>query len=308
MEKVRLTLFLTNEQNPYLQMVKADAIQAAERAGMAIDVAFAGNQAIAQIQQIYTALREEGDSRPRAVLVMPVFDDALARVARATVAAGVGWVSLFRRSSYLDELRRANPAIPVSMVSPDQPAIGQIQGKQIRALLPRGGRILFVKGMQSSSSTHERFAATEQALKGSGIEAGGVVDGNWAEEDAAREVGRWLRLLAPVKDKRVDLIACQNDSMAQGALDAVDAVATSLQRPDLRDLPIVGADGLPDVGRKLVDQGRLAATIVLPSPAATAVQLLRRAFQGGGPPPPEVLLESSGYPDESVLAARVRSA
>jgi ABC-type sugar transport system substrate-binding protein len=196
----------------------------------------------------------------------------------------------------------------VTIVSPDHAEIGRIQARQIRTLLPRGGRILFVKGTQSSSSTHERFAATEQELKGSGIEIGGVVDGNWAEADAAREVGRWLRLLAPMKDKRVDLIACQNDSMAQGALQAIEAVAASLQRPDLKTLPLIGSDGIPEVGRRLVDQKRLAAPSSLPSPAAPAIQLIARFLGEHASVPPELLLPSTGYPDEATLSRSAKGA
>jgi ABC-type sugar transport system substrate-binding protein len=307
-ERGRIALFLTNQQNEYLRMVADDAIAAGSRADLKVEVKYADNQAIAQIQQIHACLREEGALRARSVLVMPVADESLARVARAAVTAGVGWVSLFRRSPYVDELRRIHPQIPIFVSSPDQDAVGRIQGRQIRALRPRGGNVLFVKGMASSSSTQERFAATRQELTGSGIEIVGEVDGNWAENVAAQGVERWLRLLGSFKDKRIDLVVCQSDSMARGAVRALKSSAASLGLPDLGRVPVLGADGLPGVGRKMVDERALAATIVLPSPAAPAVRALERALFQGVTAPPEILLPPSGYPDEAVLANAGRTA
>lgn len=306
MATTRVAVFLTDDRNDFLRMVQTDALVEGRRLGLEVDVAFAGNDPIVQIQQIYASLRETGTNRPVAVLVMPVNDDSMARVARAAAGAGVGWVSLFRRSPYFEELRRTHPDVPVVVASPDQTAIGRIQGRQMRALLPEGGKVLFVKGMASSSSTLERVAATEEELRGSRIEIASEIDGKWSEEVAAQEVERWLRLLGSFKDKRLGLVACQSDAMARGALRAQQAAAAVLGRPEMTRVPVIGADGLPDGGRQMVDAGILAATIVLPSPAGPALQALERALSKGVPAPAEILLASSGYPDEQVLATRAR--
>ena len=222
----------------------------------------------------------------------------------AAVLAGIGWVSLFRRAPYVDELRRSHPQVPVFMSSPDHTAVGRIQGRQIRALLRDRGQVLFVKGMASSSSTLERFVATEEELRSSGVEIISQIDGNWSEDVAAREVERWLRLMVAFKDKRVDLVACHSDAMARGARRGLRAAADALGRPELALLPVLGADGLTDVGRQMVDSGELSATIVLPSPAGPALQAIDGALFRGVAPPPEILLPPRGYPEESALVGR----
>jgi ABC-type sugar transport system substrate-binding protein len=300
----RVAVFLTSERNDYLRMVQADALSAGARLGLTVEVSFADNEAIIQIQQLYAALRAPEAQRPRAVMVMPVTDEALGRVARAAVTAGVGWVSLFRRAAYVDELRRSYPAVPVFVASPDQTAVGRIQGRQIRALLRAGGQVLFVKGMASSSSTVERFAATEQELRGSGVAIVSEVDGQWSEDTSAREVERWMKLMTAFKDKRVDIVACHSDVMARGARRGLQAAADALGRLDLARLPVLGADGLPDVGQRMVDTGGLAATIVLPSPTGPALETLAAAFFRKGAPSPEILLPPRSYPAEDVLALR----
>jgi hypothetical protein len=75
-------------------------------------------------------------------------------------------------------------------------------------------------------------------------------------------------------------------------------VATALDRPDLRDVPVTGCDGLADVGRRMVDDGRLAATIVLPPPGRPAVELFVRGLRTRVWPG-EVRLVPSAYPQDN---------
>jgi hypothetical protein len=53
--------------------------------------------------------------------------------------------------------------------------------------------------------------------------------------------------------------------MSIGAQKALESTALYLKRPDITRIPITGCDGLPNVGRKLVKEGQLIATIILPS-------------------------------------------
>jgi hypothetical protein len=67
---------------------------------------------------------------------------------------------------------------------------------------------------------------------------------------------------------------------------------------------LLGIDGVPDVGQKLVDAGILTATVVMPSNAGPAVDALARWLTGGVRPPAHVPLAARSYPDESELARR----
>ena len=66
---------------------------------------------------------------------------ALPQVARAAVAAGIGWVVLNREIGYVKQLRQAFK-VPVFTVASDNLEIGRIQGRQLAALLPNGGSVL----------------------------------------------------------------------------------------------------------------------------------------------------------------------
>ena len=86
-------------------------------------------------------------------------------------------------------------------------------------------------------------------------------------------------------------VVCQNDNMARGTRRALE-----LQRPEWARLPFFGCDGLPGSGRRDVDEGRLAATVALPSCAGPAIELALRWKRDGVLPPAETVLAPTPYP------------
>jgi ribose transport system substrate-binding protein len=203
----------------------------------------------------------------------------------------------------LDDLRRRFPSLPISTVGPDQREIGKIQGRQFRALLPSGGRVLYVQGNATTSSARSRLEGMKEAIAGGKIEVD-VLDGNWNAEDAERTVAGWLRMVMSGKSN-LDLIGCQNDDMAVGAKRALESVAAHLKRPDLESVKVTGCNGLVDFGQRLVNEGKMAATVIVPSSGAAAVKLIADAYEGKSVPA-SLMLASSSYPDESVLAGGTR--
>ena len=300
-----LALFLPDESNEYQQAVRDDALAAARKAGLTLNVYFAEDKVTTQIRQIYECLHRPPDERPVALISIPGRVNALNRLAREVVQAGMGWVCLNRRMDNLQTLRDEFPDVPISFVSPDQHEIGRIQGRQFRELLPRGGQVLYVQGDATSSPARDRLAGMREAIQGSRLELSSVLDGNWTASDAERVVGSWLRIVMS-GTLGIDLIGCQNDAMAVGARKALITVAEYLKRPDLAKVPLTGCDGVPGFGQKLVKEGHLAATIVMPTTGGAGVQLVARALSGGTRPPAEVFLPATSYPAEGTIGKRAR--
>jgi ABC-type sugar transport system substrate-binding protein len=289
----KLSLFLPDPGNDFVQALAADATEAARRRGFTLTTYASQNQAVEQIQQIFSELRVEG-ARPRAVLVMPVHDGSLERVARYALGNGVGWVCLHRATGDLEALRREFPDALVALFGPEQEELGRIQARQLLAMFPPGARVLYVHGRADNQSTRQREAGFREVLTGSTVGISDVIDGNWSASDAERALGRWLRLL--VAQTPVQAVVCQNDAMAIGARRALLEVARDLGRPALAQLPVLGCDGLPQVGRKLVDDGELAATIVLPMASTPAIDAVADAIDGGRRPAPWVRVQPQPYP------------
>ena len=297
---LRASLFLPSTTNAYFQLVGQEARARADISGLALDVHLA-EHVVQQIQQIYSRLHAPVEERPQAVLVMPLQDDSLNRVIADAAALGVSWICLNRPAGDMDRLRQQHPNVAISLITPDHYASGKIQARQILALLPHGGRILYVRGSAGNSSTRDRQQSFESEIGGTRVEMAHVLDGRWTLDDAERAVRSWLTLTV-VGGGTVDAMVCQNDSMALGAIQALAAVAASTGRAELASLPVVGCDGLPGIGQQLVDQGKLRATVVLPTTGAKAVEILTAFLRGGPRPEARLVLAPSPYPPHLDLA------
>ena len=277
-------------------MQAEDARSAAAEVGLDIEILYAENNPVIQIQQLYPVVHAPEDRRPSVVLVQSVAGEGLERLARAAVRAGIGWILINRRVPYMDELRRQQPLLPIGMIGTDNLEIGRIQGRQFQVLVPGGGVILYVQGPADTSAARERLAGAEETC-GRGIDLK-TVEGRWTEASGEQAVSEWLRL-KQFEASRPRLIGCQNDAMARGARRALEAA--SARFPSLATLPVTGVDGLPDGGRLHVDQGTLAGTVITPSSTGPAIRLVAQALRGEASFPREQLLMPSSYPDLGVL-------
>jgi ribose transport system substrate-binding protein len=286
----RIVVAVVSSTQDYQVAQAADARQAAQKAGVDVEVVSAEGNAIQQIHQLYKFIHAPEAERPAAIVVEPVSTEGLGRLARNALAAGIGWVVQQWKNDYLSQLRRENPKLPVVAVSVDEEETGRIQAAQLRALRPTGGALLVIQGPLESSTAVSRFRGLEQSLAGSRIELKRVLNGDWSTPSAEKAVRAWMRL-GTSAGANVDVIASQNDSMAQGARKAFEEL-----RPEWTSLPMTGCDGLPEGGQRMVANRQLSATIIKPTTAGPAVELLARVLLKGQPAPPELVLHAQSYP------------
>jgi ABC-type sugar transport system substrate-binding protein len=291
----KILVALLDERQDYSRLEAAEAEAAAERVSLPVEIVYAENNALVQIHELYARIHAPEAERPTAILVHSVTGEGLERVARHAVDAGIGWILLNRRVAYVDELRGKYPELPIGRVSLDQRGIGRIQGRQVLALAPQGGLLLYVSGPLDTSAAQDRLAGTEEVLKDAGFRWK-VLNGNRTEEGARSAVGGWLRVSLG-EDQRPTVIVAQNDWMAKGALGAF------IERdPGRPPIPTLGCDGLSDHGQNLVKAGRLVATVITPACAARGLELVDGWLQGRSLPA-EVLIASRSFPSEQQLRA-----
>jgi ribose transport system substrate-binding protein len=303
--RARIELFLVDETNEFQRLLRHDAEAAAGRVGLELLTHFSGIDFARQFSLVQRSI--DGENRPDAILVMCVNDRGLQGVARRAALRGVHIVFLNCSEDDLVAVRAENPHVAVSVVCPDERETGRIQGRQFRQLVPAHGRVLYVQGRARSLAARDRTAGMLEAVDGAPFEVLPLQAG-WTAKDGREAVGTWLRLALRVH-RHLDLVGCQNDALAQGALEALDAVATELGRPEVRTIPVTGCDGSPDLGQPLVRKGALRATVVLPRATGPAVEIVDRVLRTGVMPPPTVLLGPVSFPDEIELSggARTRS-
>src|SRR5216683_2611103 len=161
MKKLSVVVSLPG-QNNYLLEQETAVREAAQRHGVELRLVNANSDAIAQSQQLLEII-QAGSGRPDGILVEPVNNAGLPRVAEAAVAAGIAWVISNARVDYLETLRR-NAKVPVFTVTQDHAEIGRIQGRQCGALLPRGGPMLYLRGPATNFLAAQRMEGLESVM------------------------------------------------------------------------------------------------------------------------------------------------
>jgi ABC-type sugar transport system substrate-binding protein len=268
----KVVVGLLNGEQDFQKMQAADARTAAARAGLDLEVVFAESNAVLQIQQLYRHVHAPEGERPAAIVVETVTGEGLERVARNAVKAGIGWLLLNGSVRYVDALRAERADLPIGNVALDNVEVGRIQGRQVRALVPGGGHVICLQGPADTPAATERLAGLKEAL-GAGYEVK-VLNGDWTEPSGEKAIAAWLRLKTS-EGYRPGAVVSQNDAMAVGALRAIRG-----HRPEWASVPVLGCDGLPEGGQRLVRAGELAATVVTPTTAGHAVSLVGRALAG----------------------------
>jgi ABC-type sugar transport system substrate-binding protein len=308
----KIGLFLMSDKNRHQLAARDEAVAKAKRHGLALEVFFADNIAAQQSRDVIHFLHANAEQR-LCIICMPVADidssttavgdHPIHKLARRVAARGAGWIVLNRDAeAQVNELHKEFPAVPVALVTPDQKEFGRIQGRQFRALLPRGGRVLYVLGNPFVSASRDRSAGVREIIRGDRDIAIDEVDGLWAADKAKAAVAKWLAQAAQ-RDAWPDVVGCQNDEMALGARDALLQGAAQFGRPALAKVPVTGGDGLPEFGQKWVAERKLAATVVLPTTTGIAIDQLAHAWQTGRPMPLKTVVPVAPFPDLARLAA-----
>ena len=284
-------LLLDDPLNQYQQLLVKEAQLWAPRSELTLlPPEFAGGSSWTQLESIQAWLRQT--KRPDGAMVMmagsQIAASAFARLARA----GMPIVFLNRIPAWTDDLRAEFPTALIAAVSPRQEGIGEVQGRHALGLARAGAFVILMTGESKSAAAIDRQRGFETI-------AGGrfdlhVLDGRWSSEGAAQALADWFRVGAR-RETAIDLIVCQNDTMAAGVRRALADQARASGRSDLQRVPLVGCDGLQQEGRAMVSRGELAATVVLPATTPPALQLLRRYWDSGAQSR-TVLLEGTPFP------------
>jgi ABC-type sugar transport system substrate-binding protein len=304
----KIGVFVLNDRDDYHGMIAREAEIEARRHGIEIEVHSADDTAAKQARDVvHFALDNPG--RRLCALVVPTADsamesnleeDAMCRLARRVLQRGSGWITLNHGDERLVPLLRAEfPALPVGMVVVDNVEFGRIQGRQLRALLPKGGAALCVCGRPLDSASRGRSAGLKEELAGTGITIE-EVDGRWEGSIAGPIVHKWVTSHMH-RERELHAVVCQNDEMAIAVRRSLQQAADELGRPALKNVPILGGDGLPTRGRKWVDDGTLTATVCATLPGGPAVALVARHWKDESPLPPVTRLAPASHPDLAAL-------
>lgn len=217
------------------------AKQTAQASGAEMVVYEADNSIETQVAQIKQAVSEDYD----VIMCAPVDADTAKEL-----EAIAGDIPIIFYNSCPDE--SALEADKYMYVGSDEKVAGQYQAEYI--LEQMNGKndinVILLKGSKNHSATNGRGEGLKNALAESGKNIHYVFEdyADWEQETASRYFEVFLRT-----GQSVDVIACQNDSMAMGVIDACKANG-------ITDVPILGIDATAD-GCAAIEAGDMEFTV-----------------------------------------------
>jgi ABC-type sugar transport system substrate-binding protein len=286
----RALIALTTKDNDYQRAHAASAEAVANHLGVGLEIIYAGNDAVNQVQQILSAIQRPNHGFD--VIITEPVGTGMASVAEAAAKMGLGWCVMNCEADYVSRLRAQYNA-PVFEASVDQIEVGRIQAQQIAAVLPDGGTVLYITGPVSGTAAARRTEGM-MSRKPANIHFK-TLTGNWTEDGGHRVVASWLKLSTSQSSPFVAVVS-QNDAMAIGARRAFSELGNSNERSNWLKMPFFGVDGLPDTGQQFVQRKQLAATVIMPAVAGLALEVYMRSQLEGKPLPERHLVHPQSFP------------
>ena len=181
--------------------------------------------------------------------------------------------------------RRTRSNKYTAYIGADNREIGASMGEYLAGALPKGGRVVELCGLSSSSPAIERAEGFDSvvAVRPS-IDIVAKLHADWTEQGGFRAMDSLLR--SPHPD--FDCLFAHNDRMAMGARRAAQQHGLDLQR-----IRFCGIDAMPQkgAGLELVKDGTLFASYIYPT---RGDEVMRLAMN---------ILEGKGYPRENRLSS-----
>ncbi len=229
-----MTLF-RNELQSYLESLgfKAENIEIVDGA----------NDQATQTNQIQNFITKGVDC----LIINPVNSSSAATITDMVTAADIPLVYINREPDEQEEQRWADENMKVTYVGCDARQSGTFQGEIIADLDNHGdingdGKVsyIMIEGDPENIDAQYRTEYSVKALKDAGIEVEELDDqvGNWDQAQAQSLVANALAQ----HGKDIEVVFCNNDSMALGALQAIEAAGETVGT----DVYLVGVDALQE--------------------------------------------------------------
>jgi ABC-type sugar transport system substrate-binding protein len=300
MEKTVFVLLIGDKDaghaDHYQLLQEETALAEGRRAGIDVEVAFA--PAFDQLRALRRRLNDAGKKPVDAVITEPASVATMDLMLR-DLQGKAGLVLLNTWSPTVETSAAAwGRELPFGTVSTDQSAIGQIQGRQLSAIVPQGGIALCVTGPRRSSAAEQRLQGTKSALRGD-IRLLDTQAGDWTENAGTVAVTSWYGVFK-ARNESVHAVAGQSDELVVGAMAALKAVDNPTHRQMFAKVKTLGVDACPSLGKRLVDAGTLTASIVNPPNTGPAIESLVAFWKRGKALPLRAFTAATPYPANSI--------
>ncbi|PQD94313.1 D-ribose ABC transporter substrate-binding protein [Pradoshia eiseniae] len=232
-DEVVIGFSVSTLNNPFFVSLSDAAEEKAKSEEAKITVVDAQDDASKQASDIEDLIQQKVDL----IMINPVDSSAIASAVESANSAGIPVITV-DRSSEGGEV--------VSHIASDNKAGGEMAGEYLLSQVDKGAKIAVLEGVAGSSAAIDRGEGFEKAVEGQ-VDIVASLTANFDRSEGLTVMENILQANPDVK-----AVFAQNDEMALGALEAIQAEG--------KDIVVVGFDATDDAVAK-VDAGEMAATV-----------------------------------------------
>ena len=257
---MRVGVFIYKLSDTYMSLFKEELIKDLVKAGFKEENITVVNSAFSHGYQMLQ-LKKVISSGVDILVVNPVNMSKTAEVTDLAMEAGVPLVYVNREPEASEEIRWESENLPVTYIGCDARQAGTFQGKMLIDLgfenIDKNGdgvlQYIMVKGEKNSADTYFRTRYSIEALKNAGCSVEKLAEGNGNWD---KNVSEYVVTEALAENPSVEVIICNNDMMAVGALEAVNKAGLEAGK----DVYIIGADAF-EVALEKILEGKIVGTV-----------------------------------------------
>lgn len=233
--KGKIGLVISTLNNPFFVTLRGGVEAKAKELGYELIVLDSQDESSKELSNVEDVLEQGID----VLLINPVDSDAVANAVKLANDKDVPVITLDRSAS---------DGKVVGHIASDNVAGGKMAAEYIIDKLEGKGKVVQLQGIPGASAARDRGKGFEEGIKDSDIE---LIASQPADFDRQKGMSVMENILQAQPE--IDSVFCQNDEMALGALQAIEAAGRE-------GIMVVGFDATDDAV-KAVEEGKLAATI-----------------------------------------------
>jgi inositol transport system substrate-binding protein len=239
-ERPLVVASLHNLSEPFFIAVRRELEAEAARLDVEVSVVDGQSNSAKQTADVEAAIA----SGASGIILAPTNVNALTPAVESALKAGIPIDTLDRR------VDKTSVAVP--HVGADNIAGGRIMAQWVIEHFPNGARIVLISGQPGSSSAIDRTQGIQAAFQAAGTQYKIVAQqsANWQREQGLTVT---QNILTSLGTQTPDVILCEDDDMALGALEA-------LRSSGIKGAQVLGFNATPEALARVRD-GELAATV-----------------------------------------------
>ncbi|WP_422446608.1 ribose ABC transporter substrate-binding protein RbsB [Thermoanaerobacterium sp. DL9XJH110] len=231
----KVGLVISTLNNPFFVTLRDGAQKKAQELGYELIILDSQNDSSKELSNVED-LVQQGVSL---LMINPVDSDAVANAVKMANEKNIPVITLDRS---------ANDGKVVTHIASDNVAGGKMAGQFIVDKLGGKGNVVELQGIPGASAARDRGQGFEEAIKGTEIK---IVAFQPADFDRQKGLSVMENILQA--QPQIDAVFAQNDEMALGAIQAIEAAGR-------KGILVVGFDAIDDA-LKAIEEGKMAATV-----------------------------------------------